>query len=231
MGLYSLCHFLQCWRFRSIAEKRAVHPLYATSRISPKQRFADTEFLVIDCEMNGLSAQSNQLLSVGWVTIKNRRIVNASRRYFLLHAESGTGDTSKIHGLIDSDVAGASSVASVLMLLIPAIANKVLVFHHAPLDIAFLQRASLYHFQCPFLFSYIDTMEIEKQRRDRQGQHFGLRLAQCRERYGLFSQNQHNALADAHATAELLLAQASYFSGNQLTLKRLGIQSTCCFLR
>jgi len=91
----------------------------------------------------------------------------------------------------------------------------VLVFHHAPLDIRFLQKAAIENFRCPLLFSYIDTMNIEKRRMHIQGKTMGLRLSQCRERYGLTSSQQHNALADAQATAELLLAQASYLDREQ----------------
>jgi DNA polymerase-3 subunit epsilon len=53
----------------------------------------------------------------------------------------------------------------------------------------------------------------------------GLRLAQCRERYGLVTGQQHNALADAVATAELFLAQASYLEkGHGLKLSELHLR-------
>ncbi|VUD66689.1 DNA polymerase III PolC-type [Thalassocella blandensis] len=228
MGLYQMFHYIQRKRFAEKARNRPLSQQYFSEQIAQHHRIHDTEFLVIDCEMSGLKASKNQLLSIGWVTIKNLRIVNASCKYFLTHSETGTGDTTKIHGLMESNIAGATSIASVLLILIKHMQDKVLVFHHAPLDIAFLQRAALHHFQCPFLFSYIDTLNIEQHRLQLQGKHGGLRLAQCRERYGLLSNNQHNALADAYATAELLLAQASYLGDKKtLTLKSLRVHSTC----
>ena len=227
MSFYKLQHFLQKKRFSQKAQNRSLSLQYETAQISQNQKLADTEFLVIDCEMSGLKAKQNQLLSIGWVIIKHQRIVNASRKYFLTHSESGTGDTTKIHGLMESNIAGANSIASVLLVLIKHMQNKVLVFHHAPLDIAFLQRAALHHFQCPLLFSYIDTMEIEHKRLRMRGITSGLRLAQCRERYGLDSGNQHNALADAFATAELFLAQSAYIGNKKnITLQDLHIRST-----
>jgi len=174
--------------------------------------------------MSGLDANTCQLLSLGWVMIEQGRIINASGKHQLIHADRGAGESSKIHGLLDSNIAGAKSAAVVLMSLIKQMQAAVLVFHHAPLDIRFLQKAAIENFRCPMLFPYIDTMDIEKQRMHIQGKAMGLRLSQCRERYGLVSSQQHNALADAQATAELLLAQAAYLEkGQNLKLSELHI--------
>lgn len=223
--LYKLQHKIQHWRYRKKAAGTPVHPLYQQPLIRASQLFADTRFLVLDCEMSGLDVKSCQLLSLGWVIIEHGRMVNASARHQLIHADRGAGDSSRIHGLLDSSLAGATSAASVLMLLIRQMQGSVLVFHHAPLDIRFLQKAAMENFRCPLLFSYIDTMNIEKKRIHMQGKTMGLRLSQCRERYGLTSSQQHNALADAQATAELLLAQASYLDRSQkLKLSDLSIR-------
>ena len=223
--LYKFNYRYRRRRFYEKAVGTPVQPLYEQALIESSQAFMSTRFLVMDCEMSGLDVSSCQLLSLGWVLLENGRIANASGKHLLVHAESGAGDSSKIHGLRDSSIAGARSVATVLMLLIKHMQDAVLVFHHASLDIRFLQKAALDNFHCPLLFPYIDTMEIEKRRMHMQGRHTGLRLSQCRERYGLGSMPQHNALADAQATAELLLAQASYMEkGHQLKLSELHIQ-------
>jgi len=223
--LYKLHHKYQHWRFHKQASGTPLQPLFDHPLISSAQTFDSTRFMVLDCEMSGLDIKNCQLLSIGWVMIEHGRIVNGSARHQLIHADRGTGDSSRIHGLLDSSIAGASSAASVLMLLIKQMEGAVLVFHHAPLDIRFLQKAVIENFQCPLLFSYIDTMNIEKRRIHLQGKTRGLRLSQCRDRYGLTSSQQHNALADAQATAELLLAQSSYLdSKHKLKLSDLGIR-------
>jgi DNA polymerase-3 subunit epsilon len=222
---YKLKCRYQHWRNHKNAAKTPLQELYQQPYISPSQLFTDTRFLVVDCEMSGLNPKKSQLLSVGWVMIEHGRIINASAKHLLIHAERGAGDSSRIHGLLDSNLAGATSVAAVLMLLIKQIPNSVLVFHHASLDMRFLQRASMETFRCPLLFSYIDTMMIEKQRIHLQGKSASLSLAKCRERYGLSTGSQHNALADAQATAELLLAQTSYLGKQEkLKLSQLSLQ-------
>ena len=223
---YRLHHKFQHWRFHKKAVSTPLLPMYQQPLIQPSQLFYDTRFLVIDCEMSGLDAKKSQLLSVGWVMIERGRIVNASAKHLLIHADRGAGESSKIHGLLDRNLAGATSVSAVLMLLIKLIPGTVLVFHHAKLDMRFLQKATIENFRCPLLFSYVDTMVIEKKRMHLQGKTTSLRLAQCRDRYGLPSIGQHDALADAWATAELLLAQASYL-GNREKLRLSDMSLSC----
>lgn len=208
--LYNIFYRYRQHRYIQEANNTPLQPLYQAPIIPTSQKFIDTRFLVLDCEMSGLDPKKCQLLSIGWVLIERGRIVNSSAKHLLIHAEKGTGDSSKIHGLLDSNIAGAKSVATVLMLLMKQMPGSVLVFHHASLDVRFLQKATIEMFRCPLLFSYVDTMAIEKRRLHLQGKSDGLRLVQCRRRYGLPDGAQHNALADAQATAELFLAQVSY---------------------
>ncbi len=218
---YNLHYKIQHWRFHNKAVATPLQALYQQPYIDSSQLFFATRFLVVDCEMSGLDANKSQLLSLGW----HGRIVNSSAKHLLIHADRGAGESIKIHGLLDSNLAGANSAATVLMLLMKQIPGAVLVFHHASLDMRFLQKATIENFRCPLLFSYVDTMAIEKQRIDLQGKSMSLRLAQCRERYGLPAGSQHDALADAQATAELFLAQASYLGKPEsLSLSQLSLR-------
>jgi len=222
VAFYKLYYKYRRWRYQSKAQGTALQSLYEQPTIELNQRFEDTRFLVVDCEMSGLDSKKCQLLSIGWVVIEHGRIINSSGKHLLIHADRGTGDSGRIHGLVDSRIAGASSAATVLMLLSKQIKDSVLVFHHAPLDMKFLQMASIENFRCPLIFSYVDTMEIERRRMQLQGKTSSLRLSQSRQRYGLVDGAQHNALADAQATAELFLAQVSYLKvGQKLSLSEL----------
>ena len=181
--------------------------------------------MVVDCEMSGLDPNEHQLLSIGWVVIENARISYATGKHMLMHADRGAGDSIMIHGLSDRHIAGAASTAKVLSLFGQHINNAILVFHHAGIDLAFLQRAAMETFQCPLLFPYVDTMEIEKRRLRLQGKTASLRLGLCRDRYNLPVTQQHNALSDAVATAELFLAQTRYMGSNaKLRVGDLGVR-------
>jgi len=224
--LYSLYYQYRQRRYRQQAYNSPLQALYDAPVIPPSQLFKNTRFLVLDCEMSGLDPERCQLLSIGWVVIERGRIINSTAKHLLIHADRGTGDSSMIHGLFDSNIAGANSIATVLMLLMQQVPGTVLVFHHASLDMRFLQKVAVEVFQCPLLFSYVDTMAIEKKRLHLQGKVAGIRLAQCRQRYGLADSVQHNALADAQATAELFLAQAGNI-GKQDVLDLSDLSLSC----
>ena len=115
--LYKLKYKYRQWRYRQKAHNSPLQPLYEEAPLQPSQDFLSTRFLVLDCEMSGLDPNKCQLLSIGWVVIENGRIVNSTAKHLLIHADRGAGDSSKIHGLLDSSIAGANSAASVLMLL------------------------------------------------------------------------------------------------------------------
>jgi len=209
-------------RWGKIAAKTPLSPLYTQDWQPEKTPLHALRFLVLDCEMTGLNPQRDALLSLGWVRIDKGEIDYASRRHVLVHAKKDVGDSVVIHGLEDRQIAGAASPSRALSQLAQDIRDSVVVFHHAVLDLAFLRAAALHHFACPFLFQYVDTMQIERRILDRSGQSGALQLSQCRGRYGLPAANAHNAMFDAIATAELLLAQLSYLDRKGASLASLG---------
>jgi DNA polymerase-3 subunit epsilon len=86
------------------------------------------------------------------------------------------------------------------------------VFHHAGLDIAFLKKACGRWAQVMPGFIVLDTLRIEyrlRRRREVPVKHGDLQLSQIRGRYELPRYTAHNALNDAIATAELMLAIAA----------------------
>ena len=103
--------------------------------------------------------------------------------------------------------------------------GRVLVFHNAVLDNAYLNRLSRTLYGAPLCLPTVCTLQLERRRlhrRDRAIKPGDLRLAACRARYGLPPYPSHNALWDALATAELLLAQAGRASGGKpLSLREL----------
>ena len=210
MALYKLRHWLKRKHWYRQAQRTPISELYSSSPFANRAKVCDQEFLVVDCEMSGLDPKENELLSLGWVRIKKGKIDYSTRKHVLVHSSQSVGDSIQIHGLCDQRLAGASSASAALGQLAKHAKGAVLVFHHAVLDIAFIQRTALNSFACPLLFSYVDTMHIEHTRLQRSGRNAPLQLASCRERYGLPAAFQHNAMFDAVATAELFLAQYAY---------------------
>ena len=173
----------------------------------------NVEFLVADLEMSSLNENEGEILSIGWVIIKHGRIQLASAEHHLLKAKKTVGQSAIIHNLRDCELQKGENMMFVVERFLQLAAGKVLVFHHAPLDMAYLDNASKALFFSSMLLPVIDTLAIEKKKILRQQAPIKvgeLRLAECRSRYNLPAYPAHNALMDALAAAELLLAQLDH---------------------
>lgn len=182
-------------------------------------------FLVVDAEMSSLDAKTGELLSVGWVAVERGAIVLATARHHLIRAENSVGQSATIHSLRDCELTGAETGAQVLVRFLEAAAGRILVFHNAALDTAFLNGVSHREFNAPVLLPVVDTLLQEEallRRREQPIKPGDLRLHACRERYRLPHYQGHNALLDAVATAELLLALIAHRSrGQHFALRQL----------
>jgi DNA polymerase-3 subunit epsilon len=185
----------------------------------------EVSFLVADAEMSSLNVKDGELLSVGWVAVEHGAIALGSARHYLVRPKMSVGQSAAIHSLRDCELSDADTGAEVLQRLLKAAAGKVLVFHHAALDLGYLNRLSRWLFNAPLLLPVVDTLLQEEALMRHRGQPIkpgDLRLHACRERYGLPPYRGHNALLDAVATAELLLAMAGHRSaGKPFPLARL----------
>jgi len=180
---------------------------------STSSDWREVSFLAVDGEMSSLNPASGELLSIGWVAVERGGIVLGSARYHLLRPRGGVGQSATIHSLRDCEFADAGEPRAVLEAMLADAAGKVLVFHNAVLDLAFLDRLSKEFFGARLLLPVADTLLLEERllrRREQPIRPGDLRLQGCRDRYHLPRMPAHNALVDAVATAELLLAHAAH---------------------
>lgn len=179
-------------------------------------RFRELELLCLDVETTGLDARRDEILSLGWVIVREGRVNLSTASSFLVRPTTVVGDSATIHGLTDSAVAEGGSLPAILEQLLDELANRVLVVHHAGLDKTLLDRECRHRYGAPLLVPVIDTLAVEtRSRRRRQVTTTGaaLSLAALRTAYGLPRYGAHDALTDALATAELLLAMVARRGG------------------
>lgn len=171
------------------------------------------EFFVVDTETSGLTTDQGELLSIGWVNIEQGKIPLKTAQHFLIENQQGVGQSAVIHQIRDCELKNATPPEDIADGFLLAAKGKVLVFHHAPMDMGFINAACQKFYGAPLLMPVVDTLRLEKIKLQSRQISIGqgvLTLAQCRGRYGLPSYPAHNALSDALATAELLLAQIQY---------------------
>ena len=194
--------------------------------------FSRVDFLVVDVETTGLDPRRDHVLEVGWVPVTSGEVVLNGVRGTLVRPPSGVvvGESAVLHGLTDDDLGAAPGLADVLAELGAALQGRVLVAHHAPIEIGFLVGA-LFDGQADGApLHVVDTMTL--QRRLLVGRHGepppgALRLDAARRRFGLPRYAAHRAATDAIATAELLLAQVAELGsrlGREPTLADLSPQ-------
>jgi len=175
-------------------------------------KLVNTPLISVDLELTGLDARQNHIISIGWTHVDRGRIDFASNRHVLINADQSVGHSAAIHELLDQDVARGVPLETGLRALFEAALGRVWLFHHASLDVAFLQKACVSWAGVAPPFLVLDTMHMELAMRKRQGLpvHTGdLRLDKLRSNYNLPRYTAHNALIDACATAELVLAIAA----------------------
>ena len=208
-----------------ISSPEPLSAFYRSQLLPDDNVMAATHFVALDIETTGLDAQKDDIVSIGLVPFDSQRIYLAKAKHWVVSSRHLTSDSVVVHGITHTEVAEAPSLKSVHPELLACLKGKQIVVHYRYMEREFLRKALAEILQSNFLFPVIDTLELEvKNLRDTQSimARFlkkplpSLRLLHVRERYHLPAYENHNALVDALATAELLQAQiAKHQLGNK----------------
>lgn len=169
--------------------------------------------LSVDFETTGLNAFDDKLLSVGFVEIVHQQIKLDSCYHEIINTKQTLqADNVIIHQITDSQKKAGKPLAEVVEQLLKALAGKVMLVHFGRIERQFLNQACLELYGMAPVFPMIDTLALAKRKLDQRDIAYHpseLRLTSLREKHQLPSHFAHNALNDAIATAELLLAQCN----------------------
>lgn len=191
-----------------------------------KQVFFDTPILSVDFETTGLHAKKDKLLSVGFVDLLSNQIPLKTSYHQIVCSEGHLkSDNVTIHQITDSQKDQGDSLQSVVETLLKALTGKVMLVHFARIEREFLNQACIKLYGMAPAFPMIDTLMVAKKRLDNKNVAYDpsqLRLSSLRMQYQLPEHYAHNALNDAIATAELLMAQVNNMrKPNEVTLADL----------
>ena len=181
--------------------------------------FEDTEFVALDIETTGLNPSTAQVLSVGWVVLRNGRVALETAESHLVRPSRGVGSSASVHGLTDTVVIEGEHWGDVLDQVVWNLQGRVLLVHHAGLDKLLLDRLCMLRYGARLYVPVVDTLMLElrnQQRRHHIESRKSLRLSELREHFGLPRYSAHDSLVDAIATAELLIAMVAH--GNKVSL-------------
>lgn len=209
------------WRYRTRIMGTTLRSCWDAPLPGRRDNWRAVPFLVCDAEMSSLDVAQGELLSLAWVGVDAGAIALDSARHYLLKATHSVGQSATVHQLRDCELQEGLAESEVMAQFLAAAAGRILVFHHATLDMAYLNRCSEREYGAPLLLPTVDTLALERARLEQRDVAItpgALRLQACRERYSLPAYPGHNALVDALATAELLIAQAQHRGGESLLL-------------
>jgi DNA polymerase-3 subunit epsilon len=182
-------------------------------------------YLALDLETTGLDAANDAIISVGWVPITGGRIRMAGARHLYLSIDGSVAQSATIHHIRDSDLSAGCTEQEAVHAVLQALRGRVLLVHHAPLDLRFLHAACRRHCTVPLHTRVVDTLalaHVRKSRGRQEAREGALRLDALRAEYNLPRYPAHDALTDALATAELFLAMLPQWGGEAaLPLKTL----------
>lgn len=220
------------YRRRRLLDKTPAGPLRDYLQVpfaAPKTDCRQLHCIALDLETTGLDPRTDAIVSFGWVMLHGLQIALGSTQHRLVRQHTAIPEASAvIHQITDDAAAEGESLEQVMAELLPLLAGKVLIAHHARVELGFISAACERLYGGRFLIPIIDTQHIAQQWLERRNKSFRpgeLRLGALRNRYNLPRYRAHDALVDALAAAELYIAQlAERGEGDGITLKQLMVR-------
>jgi DNA polymerase-3 subunit epsilon len=184
-------------------------------------------YWALDLETGGLDARRDPILAVGMVPVRGGHLRLGEAYESLVRPGPGEAihpESVRAHQLVPGDLEAAPRLAEVLAEVDRRLGGGVLLVHHRAVDVAFLEaahRRAGARFRRP---AVVDTAALlvraaEKARRatpELPADRPSLKLSDARAARGLPPYPEHDALADAIATAELFLALRAELGARRL---------------
>jgi DNA polymerase-3 subunit epsilon len=160
------------------------------------------DFIVIDFEI--ANSKMSSACSLGMVFVKDHEIID--EKYYLIQPPTMDFDeaTIKIHGLTANDVRNEKKFNEVWEEIKSYFNGTTIIAHNAQFDMSVLYSClTEYTIELPE-FEYIDSIPLST--RVCRGQGIGNSLAERAAYFNIQLTDHHNAIADARACAELVIA-------------------------
>jgi polyribonucleotide nucleotidyltransferase len=171
---------------------------------------AKREFAVLDVETTGTDPKMADLLEIAVVKVKGGKI---SDRWSTFVKPTQPILGNQMHGITDKDVAKAPSPADAAKQAIDYIGDALVVGHNVIFDLGFLEEAGGARIDQARL---VDTLTLAREGYpDLQN----YKLDTLADVFGIDLTQNHRALPDAEATANLLIRFAADLPGRISTLK------------
>ncbi len=162
----------------------------------------DSELVVFDIETTGFNARKDDIIEIGAVKIKDRKIID-SFNTFVSTSMKLPDKIIELTGITDSMLVGAPSIREALTGFREFVGeNSILIAHNASFDVKFIKEKYLVNFNEKYDMPVIDTLELSKALVKGVKNY---KLNTLTKKFDIVLENHHRAVDDAKATAMLLL--------------------------
>ncbi len=125
------------------------------------ERNFEEEFICFDLETTGLNANTDKIIEIGAVRVKNKKIIEEFNT-FVSPGMNLSQKTTELTGITDDMLIGAPNQKEALEKFIDFCGNNpVLVAHNANFDVLFIKATAKLE-NIDFDFTYLDTVPISK---------------------------------------------------------------------
>jgi DNA polymerase-3 subunit epsilon len=174
----------------------------------------EATFSVLDFETTGLDHAADEVISFATVTVAGGRVNLGDTRYELVRPrQMPKGDSIRIHGLREVDLADAPPMSEQLDILLEALTGRAIVAHVATVERSFLEATLAEHGLDP-LNPMIDTAALDRElrrlRQDLPAEQNPIGLSAMAGALGLPVHRPHHADGDALTTAQAFIALATH---------------------
>ena len=165
--------------------------------------------MALDFELDGL-VRNAHVLQAGWIDFDGDGISLAGARSVDVLSLRQLDDTAvTIHGIGEERARQGVALREAARSFLGDLAGRILVAHGASIERDVIRRISRSMFGVEVPVRSICTLELERRLSPNLVGNDAYRLWASRKRHNLPDYEQHDALSDALATAELFLAQLS----------------------
>lgn len=155
-------------------------------------------FVSVDVETTGIDPRRDQIVEIGAVKVQGGSIVEEFDTLVNID-RTIPFDARRVHGISNEMLVGKPRIAEALTMLLDFAEDSVLAEHsYKAFDVMFLEQARGSVLTAP----YINTCTLSRRLFPHIPKHG---LEECCRRYHIAHENQHRALGDARATAQLLI--------------------------
>ncbi|MGH2984205.1 MAG: 3'-5' exonuclease [Solirubrobacterales bacterium] len=206
------------------ARTRGESAYLSASVPAPSTPWREAAYSVVDLELTGVDSSVHEIVSYATVTVAGGRIRLDDARYRVVRpSRMPDADTTRIHGLRESDLAGAPPLEQVLDDLLEALTGRVLVAHAAAIEEAFLRTVLETHgltLRNPVVDTAGLALELRRLRRQPplrppRAESSGIAvsspgLSEVARSLGLPVHRPHHADGDALTAAQAFIALATH---------------------